>query len=149
MSGRNSRQRGFLLTELIVTLTVLGILMTVFALSLHAFAAFNSCQLVRQRCIAAAQAELDSITAIGKPVGGEDFERLWPGLAVSIDQSPGAGQWQGMKLVNVTTTGKSFRNKVQTRLCRYIWEPIEREPSTGAVAQYTSGQVALAEGQLQ
>lgn len=147
MPGRNPRQRGFLLTELIVTLTVLGILMTVFALSLHAFAKFNGCQLVRQRCIAAAQAELDSITATGKPVPVEDFERLWPGLTVSIDRSPGIGQWQGMKLVKVTTSGKSFRNKVQSRLCRYIWDPAEREPSTDVVAQYTSGQEPLAEGQ--
>jgi len=138
MTGRNPRERGFLLTELIVTLTVLGILMTVFAMSLRAFAEFNSCQLVRQRCIAAAQAQLDSIVATGKPVAGEDFERLWHGLTVSIDQSPGAGQWQGMKLVKVTTTGKSFRSKVQVRLCRYI--------STDVVAQYTERQEHLAEG---
>lgn len=138
MSGRNPRQRGFLLTELIVALSVLGILMTGFALSLHAFAQFNSYQLVRQRCIAAAQAELDSMTATGKPVPGEDFERLWPGLTVSIDESPGVGQWQGMKLVQATTSGKSFRNKVQVRLCRYI--------STDVVAQCTSGQEPLAEG---
>jgi prepilin-type N-terminal cleavage/methylation domain-containing protein len=138
MSGRNPRQRGFLLTELIVTLTVLGILMTVFALSLHAFAKFNGCQLVRQRCIAAAQAELDSITTTGKPVAGEDFERLWPGLTVSIDQSPGAGQWQGMKLVKVTTSGKSFRNKVQIHLSRYV--------SDDGIARHTAGQEPLAEG---
>jgi prepilin-type N-terminal cleavage/methylation domain-containing protein len=146
MSGRNPRQRGFLLTELIVALTVLGILMTGFALSLHAFAQFNSYQLVRQRCIAAAQAELDSMTATGKPVPGEDFERLWPGLTVSIDESPGVGQWQGMKLVNVTTNGKSFRSKVQVRLCRYIWDPAGREPSTDVVAQYTEEREPLAEG---
>jgi prepilin-type N-terminal cleavage/methylation domain-containing protein len=138
MSGRNSKQHAFLLTELIVALTVLGILMTGFALSLHAFAQFNSYQLVRQRCIAAAQAELDSMTATGKPVPGEDFERLWPGLTVSIDESPGVGQWQGMKLVQATTSGKSFRNKVQVRLRRYI--------SSDVVAQYTEEREPLAEG---
>jgi len=138
MPGRNPRERGFLLTELIVALTVLGILMTVFALSLHAFAKFNGCQLVRQRCIAAAQAELDSVTATGKPVPGEDFERLWPGLTVSIDQSPGVGQWQGMKLVQVTTCGKSFRSKVQIHLSRYV--------SDDGIARHTTADEPLAEG---
>lgn len=138
MSGKNLRQRGFLLTELIVALTVLGILMTGFALSLHAFAQFNRYQLERRRCIAAAEAQLDSMTVTGRPIPNEDFQRLWPGLAVSIDESPGEGQWQGTKLVRVTTSGKSFRNKVRVCLCRYIL--------TDVVSQYTAGQETLAEG---
>jgi type II secretory pathway pseudopilin PulG len=111
---------GFMLTEIMVAATLLGILLVGLALSLHGFAKFNRYQLVRQRCIAAAQAELDSITATGTPIGDEDFKRLWPKLTVSIKSSPGTGQWQGLKLIEVTANGKSFRKEVKVQLSRYV-----------------------------
>jgi type II secretory pathway pseudopilin PulG len=120
VTGKNKQYDGFLLAEMIVALTVTGILLVGFALSLHAFATFNRYQLVRQRCIAAAQAELDSIAATGKQISAEDFERLWPKLNVSVKKSAGTGQWKSMKLVEVTTKGKSFRNEVKVQLSRYI-----------------------------
>jgi len=120
VSGKNKIYDGFLLTEMTVALTVTGILLVGFALALHSFATFNRYQLVRQRCIAAAQAELDSIAVTGKPIPAEDFERLWPMLSISIKKTAGTGQWEGMKLVEVTTKGKSFRSEVKVRLSRYI-----------------------------
>jgi hypothetical protein len=120
VSFKNKIYNGFLLTEITVALTVTGILLVGFALALHAFATFNRYQLVRQRCIAASQAELDSIAATDKPISAEDFEQLWPMLSVSIKKSAGTGQWKGMELVEVTTKGKSFRNEVKVRLSRYI-----------------------------
>jgi len=118
--GKNKKNSGFLLSEITIGLTVLGILLVGFALSLHAFAKFNRYQLERQRCIAAAQAQLDSIAVTGKPIPAEDFERLWPRLIVSVKNSAGTGQWAGIQLVEVTTKGKSFRNEVKVRLSRYI-----------------------------
>jgi len=117
---QNRKCGGFLLTEIIVGLSILGILLAGLAMSLYGFAKFNRYQLVRQQCIAAAQAELDSIASTGKPISDEDFERLWPKLSVSIKKSPGAGQWQGTELVEVTTNGKSFRTEVKIHLARYI-----------------------------
>jgi len=116
----NNKYDGFLLTEMTVALTVLGTLLVAFALSLHAFAKFNRYQLERQRCIAAAQAHLDSIAATGKPIAAFDFERLWPRLSFSIKESAGTNQWEGMKLVEVTTKTKSFRHEVKVQLSRYI-----------------------------
>ena len=139
MTSRNLKPSGFLLTELIVSLTVLAILMTGFALSLHAFAKFNRYQLVRQRCIAAAQAELDSITATGKAIPGEDFKRLWPRLTVSIEQSAGTGQWEGMTFLQVTAAGKSFRNKVRVQLSRYVSEH-SVSPYTVSAEPFVKGQ---------
>ncbi len=120
MSDKNGKKGGFMLTEMIVAATLLGILLVGLALSLHGFARFNRYQLVRQRCIAAAQAELDSITATGTPIRNEDFKRLWPKLTVSIQSSPGTGQWQGLKLIEVTANGKSFRKEVKVQLSRYV-----------------------------
>ena len=120
MSGKNRRCEGFLLTELTVSMTILGILVAGLALSLHGFAKFNRYQLVRQQCIAAAQAELESIAATGRPIPDEDFARLWSNLSVSIEKSPGTGQWLQMELVEVTAVGKSFRKEGKIQLSRYF-----------------------------
>lgn len=120
VSSMNNKYRGFLLTEIIVAMGMLGLLLAGLALSLHGFARFNRYQLVRQRCIAAAQAQLDSIAATGEPIGDENFKRLWPKLSVSVKRSPGTGQWQAMERVEVTASGKSFRKDVKIRLSRYV-----------------------------
>jgi hypothetical protein len=120
VSGKNKRYGGFLFAEILTALTVLGILLVGLALSLNGFAKANRHQLIKQRCIAAAQSQLDSIAVIGKPIPAEDFRRLWPKLDVSIRTSEGFGQWEGMKLVEVTTSGSSFRNQVKVTLSRYV-----------------------------
>jgi hypothetical protein len=90
------------------------------AFSMNGMAKFNRYQLIRQHCIAAAQAELDSLTATGKPIEDEDFSRIWPQLSVSIEKSAGQGQWQGTQLVKATTSGKYLRKRVIIELSRYI-----------------------------
>ena len=120
MSDRNKKYRGFLLTELVVSLVVLGIILTCLALSLNGFRKFNHYQLVRQRCISAAQAELDSIAVTGREISEEDFKRLWPRLSISVEKTDGTGQWEGLKLVSVKTKAKSFNNHVEVELSRYI-----------------------------
>lgn len=120
MFVKNGKHGGFVLTEIAVAMAILGIVLTGLALSLHGFAKFNSYQLVRQRCIAAAQAELDSIASTGGQIPDEDFSRLWPKLGVSVRRAAGTGQWQGMDLVEVTANGKSFRKEVKIRLSRYV-----------------------------
>ena len=83
MFVKKRKYSGFFLTEIIVASGILGILLVGLAMSMFGFAKFNRYQLVRQQCIAAAQAELDSITATSKPIPDEDFKRLWPKLEVN------------------------------------------------------------------
>jgi type II secretory pathway pseudopilin PulG len=120
VSDKNKKYGGFLFTEVIVALTILGILLIGLALSLDAFRRFNHYQLVRQRCTAAAQAQLDSIAATGRSIHDEDFKRLWPKLSVSIKESAGTGQWEGMKLVKVAARGNSLDKEVKVKLSRYV-----------------------------
>lgn len=120
MSRKKMRHGGFLMTEIIVALTIMAMLLSGMALTLNGLAKFNRYQLVRQQCIAAAQAQIDSITATGKPIQDEDFSRIWPQLSVSIKKTAGTGQWQTMELVEVTATGRNFRKEVEIQLSRYV-----------------------------
>jgi len=120
LSATSVKYKGYLLTEIIVSIVILGVLILAFTLSLNGFARFNRVQLVRQQCTAAAQAQLDSIVTTGKPIPDEDFRRLWPRLNVSIKQSDGTGQWQGLNLVEVEANGMGFSQPVKVRLSRYI-----------------------------
>ena len=120
MSRKKRRYGGFLLVEMTVGLTVLAVLLAGVAFSMNGMAKFNRYQLVRQQCIAAAQAQLDSLTVTGKPIQDEDFHRIWPQISVSIEKSAGLGQWQGTELVEVTASGRSFRKEVKIQLSRYF-----------------------------
>ena len=117
---KNLKSQGYLLIEIVVAITVLGALIVAFELSLNGFARFNRVQLVRQQCTAAVQAQLDSIETTGRQISDEDFRRLWPKLNISIKQSPGTGQWQGLNLVEAEASGMSFSRPVKVRLSRYM-----------------------------
>ncbi len=120
MSRTNIKFTGFTIAEVLVALVVLGMVVSGLALSLRTFAKLNRCQWMKQRCIAAAQAQLDSIAVTGQAISDEDFRRIWPNLTVSIKESAGTGQWEGMKLVRVTANGRTFGKEVKVQLCRYF-----------------------------
>jgi hypothetical protein len=110
-----------MLAELIVAATILGMILVGLAVSLDGFARFNHYELVRQRCIAAGIAQLDSVTATGRPISEEAFGKRWPKLEFSVDQMPGEGQWEGNKLVTVTVSGPSTNHKARVTLSRYVF----------------------------
>ncbi len=132
MSTRNAKHHGFLLTEIIIALSILGLLLGGLGVSLAGFARFNRYQLTRQQCIAAAQAQLECISATGRPIPEQDVTRLWPRLTVSVKETPGVGQWQGLTLVEVTASDKpalsavegSRRKNVEIQLSRYVRSPV-------------------------
>ena len=130
MLSKKRKNSGFFLTEIIAASAIIGLLLVGLAISMYGFAKFNRYQLVRQQCIAAIQATLDSITTTGKSIPDEDFKRLWPKIEVNIERSAGTGQWQGLSLVEVTASGMSYSKEVKVTLTRYILEnktPPEQE----------------------
>ncbi len=113
------RCRGFLLAELIVSVALLGLIITGLAVSMNGFSMVNDYQWARQRCTAAAQAQLDSLVATGSPIEPVELQRLWRGVEVSLERSPGAAPWEGLELIHVTATTQAGSKKVTVHLARY------------------------------
>ncbi len=118
---KRRKNNGWVATEVVVSIGILALLFSVLASSMSIARRFNKLQLVRQQCIAAGEAQLDSIAATGEAISEGDIERLWPGIKFDVIQSAGSGQWEGMRLIKVTTVGRSVnRTKdVKVELCRY------------------------------
>ncbi len=119
MTPLRHSQRGFLMAEMIVAMIVLAALLVSFGLALHGFKQFNHYQWTRQQCVAAAQAQLDSLTVMGSPILEEDLQRLWPRVTLVTSRSPGLDQWQGLDHHEVIGQAPSFHRVVKVTLSRY------------------------------
>jgi hypothetical protein len=120
MVAENSKYRGLMMVELIVSFAVLGMIMIAFAISLDGFRRLNYYHFIKQRCVSAAQATLDSIAITGTPIDKADVVRLWPGINIKIEESDGTGQWKGLKLVTVSAQKVVGNKNVGVHLSRYI-----------------------------
>jgi type II secretory pathway pseudopilin PulG len=113
------RKRAFLLTELMVALAILGILMVAMAVTLFGVRRFHQVLWVRQQCMAASQAQIDSLMATGLAIEPNRIATLWPRLKVETQVRPGQGSWRGLDLVQATASILSGRRVVTVTLARY------------------------------
>ena len=120
MEGKRIRCRGFLFAELIVSMGLLGLIITGLAVSMNGFSMVNDYQWARQRCTAAAQAQLDSIAATGRPIEPQELKRLWAGVDVATDRTPGVAPWDGLESIRVTASAQAGSKKVTVHLARYV-----------------------------
>ena len=111
---------GFLMTELIVTLTVLCTILTCFAILLGNIRDLGRYNLCRQHCTQAAIAQLDSISVTGRPLPDDKLKSLWGGVTTQIAETSGTEQWQGLKLVKVKSTAYLGKKKIAIEFARYI-----------------------------
>ena len=116
----NERFAGWILAELSVSIAIIIVLLGSLALALNSFGRMNEYQLNRQRCAAAAQAQLDSIAATGQQIEQTEVTRLWPGIATALEQKPGSGDWEGMIMVVVTARTVNTQKPVSITLARYV-----------------------------
>ena len=115
------KRNGWIMIEMIVALGILALLSVGLAGSMPALGRFNKAQLATQQCLSAAQAQLDCMTVTDKPIENKEFERLWPRVELSIEKTPGIGDWKGLTLVKVITTANAWPKKTVTvSLCRYF-----------------------------
>ncbi len=120
MKKKRIRCRGFLFAELIVSMSLLGLIIAGLAVSMNGFSMVNDYQWARQRCTAAAQAQIDSIIATGHPIEPQELQRLWAGVDVVTETTPGIAPWEGLELIQVTATAQPGSKKVTARLARYV-----------------------------
>jgi hypothetical protein len=113
---KRTRQGGFLTADLIVATSLLGLIIMVLTVSLVRFARFNHYQWARQRCTAAALAQLDCLTATASLIDAKELERLWPGVDVAVERTPAEAPWEGLDRVQVTAATK----RTTVRLTRYV-----------------------------
>ena len=125
MTVKTAKNNGWAVTELIVSIGILGVIMGGLYMSMNTFRVFNKYQLLRQRCVAAAQAQLEGIAATGEKISDEDNERLWPDVEISVAQKDGSGDWQGLRLITVTARNARLKKTVSVQLSRYL--PAEQE----------------------
>ena len=130
MLREQNRAHGFMMAEMIVAMSLLGLIFVGLAVSMHGFGTFNRFQWARQQCTAAAQAQLDSLVVMGKPLLAEDIERLWSKVTLSTDRSDGDGQWTGLELLEVTAETSAGPRQVTVRLARYV-QPAESAKAEG------------------
>jgi hypothetical protein len=125
MTVKPAKNSGWAVTELIVSIGILGMIMGGLYTSMNTCRMFNKYQLLRQRCVAAAQAQLESIAATGEKISDKDNERLWPDVEISVERKDGSGDWQGLRLVTVTARNVRLKKTVSIELSRYL--PVEQE----------------------
>ncbi|MCE5340085.1 MAG: hypothetical protein LLF92_03025 [Planctomycetaceae bacterium] len=116
------KNNGSLMAETMIAMALLGTIMVCMAIGLKTFGNFNKYLFAKQRCISAAQAQLDSISATGTPISDEINKRLWPKVKINIEESQGSGQWQGLKLVKVKAVEQSGQKQAHIEMARYFAE---------------------------
>ncbi|MBN1456375.1 MAG: hypothetical protein JW912_00805 [Sedimentisphaerales bacterium] len=122
MKIHRSKHKGWITTEVVVSIMLLTTLIGTLAMAMSFTRKFNKYQLVNQQCIAAAQAQLDSITVTGRTIDQETLRRLWPMITVTTEiQTPGE-DWQGLELARVRATGRSINRskEVTVEMSRYF-----------------------------
>ena len=112
--------------EFFTTLAVLSVIFFMLSIALDSSRRLNHYQFEKQRCLAAARSNLDSIDATGQPISNEKNQRLWPKVAITIDQADGTGQFEGLTLVSVTAKTRAIGKYAKITLSRYRTSPMER-----------------------
>ncbi|HOM77135.1 MAG TPA: hypothetical protein PLX18_05925 [Anaerohalosphaeraceae bacterium] len=116
---------GFLTIEMFVTLALLMMLFVLLTDTLLQTGRLNRTQWAEQMCLAAVQAQLDSLTARGKPLDPADCRRLWPAVDMTVQLSPGEGPWAGLTKADVQAEQRIFRKTIRIRQSRYLLVPQE------------------------
>ena len=114
------KNSGWITAEVIAFVALLIVISAALAVSLKDTARFNKLQLVKQQCIAAASAQIDSITATGRPIEGEHFKRLWPNVTFKIERSPGKGDFEQLEMLTVIAIARAGKRQVNINMSRYI-----------------------------
>lgn len=114
------RAAGYVVIEVFLSLILIAMLGASYVGLQRSSAALNKNCLARQRCILAAQAQLDSLAATGRTLEEAQVSRCWPGVRTEVRRTPGVGAWQGLVLATATATAEVGGRSVKVELARYL-----------------------------
>lgn len=123
---KRSRYQGILSIEMITAISLLAIFIGVIAALGNTFGKLNRHLWLRHTCIAAGQAQLDSVLVTGQPIDQARFSELWPDVLCSISRKDGEGQWLGLQRVEVHVSAAN--NAVSMQFSQYITKQNEVQP---------------------
>jgi len=117
----NPRRRGgWLVVELLVGLSLIALIAGALAVVRFQARELEALQVLKQQCLAAGQAQLDSISATGGALPAADVKRLWPGVTTIVARADGAGDWAGLTRVTVTAAARRKQRTIRVELARYV-----------------------------
>ncbi len=122
MIERTRPPRAFTLLETLAAIvTVVGVL-SALTLTQAAVNRYSAMQLMRSRCVAAAEAEIGRLARSARATSAETVADRWPGVTLSRHRSPGEGDWEGLERLTVTARGRHDRlsRPVVVTLHRYV-----------------------------
>lgn len=125
---RIHKEKAIISIEVIVAIGLLVTFTGVIAALGQSFGKLNRTLWLKHTCVAAGQAQLDSVAVTGHPIAKEKFETLWPNVQCSIERTEGQGPWQGLEKIEVHLTASSQRQKADIRLTRYVGRNSEVQP---------------------
>ena len=123
---RGRRAAGWVAIEAMVGTVLLGMILTGVIAALNLTARVNRHHLAKQRGLAAAMAQLDSLSATGEPIAEADLNRLWPRVKLTLERTPGKGDWVGLTLCKAVAVADNREGPVTVALARYL--PPRKEP---------------------
>jgi hypothetical protein len=109
-----------MLVELMMSSALMVLLMLCAARVSISAARFNRFQHARQRCLAAAEAQLDSVATRRESISPAEIQRLWPGVAVTVSGEPGQGDWTGLTMMTVSASTATGDRTVTVELRRCV-----------------------------
>ena len=119
---KQRRQHGWVMIELLTTLSVLVILTGGMAAVLNGAGRVNRILWARQQARVAIEAHLDSLTHTAKPLPPEEFERLWPNFKCAVEYVSGDGPTERLRLATVTLTARVDSKTICLTGKRYLPE---------------------------
>lgn len=109
-----------ILTELLVGMGALAVILVTAAPLWQAMQKVNDREMARQRCLAAAAAQLDSLGRTGQTIPPDQIDRLWPRVRVDVAREAGQGDWAGLTLLKAAAVTVSHGREVRAELARYV-----------------------------
>lgn len=112
------------MVETTVTIALVALLLGVGYMFFRTQRVVQDYYLLRQQGLAACMAQLDCLSAGLAPMDEQTVKTHWPRLQVTLEQTPGEGEWDGLMLTGVQARAYGHNGReIIVSLNRYVPKP--------------------------